>query len=490
MPTDTGLAAHNGGISGDTVQLFHCRDSLLQCGYVAILADIPVGVRPYRRAWGILMQGVCVRRENIFTWVDTAGVTYLCSLAVDFRQGQGYSAVAILRDGKGKGMRFALESPDLLSPHKGEQMVHKKTIVVSAPETDESVPQEAITKRNRTLVFISHDSRDADFAEAFANLLSDVSAGTLKSFSSSDKKGNYGIAFGTEWYKAIMSQLEDATDVVALLTRHSIDRPWILYEAGVAKGKLNTNVLGVALGVPLEKVSTGPFGQFQNCGDDEDSLTKLVIQLLKRNPDASPREEAVRVQVRVFLEGVKKLLSAKGKPTTPVETDETSIAKLFEEVKVMVRELPERVDDRVRSVAKRGSLKRMRRIHPMMFEELLFHPALNKTRHGPAVAWLLFLSVFKEEMPWIYEIGLELYHALRSGNSKSIADARKELISILEAVTHGPFFHEMMRDENEEMYFMARHLPEMVDRFIEHLPLRLKLRSRPKITESATSNED
>jgi hypothetical protein len=66
----------------------------------------------------------------------------------------------------------------------------------------------------------------------------------LKSFRSSDKKGSSGIEFGTEWYKAIMSQLGDATDVVALLTRHSIDRPWILYEAGVAKGKLDTNVLG------------------------------------------------------------------------------------------------------------------------------------------------------------------------------------------------------------------------------------------------------
>ena len=36
-----------------------------------------------------------------------------------------------------------------------------------------------------------------------------------------------------------MDKINDATDVVALLTQHSIDRPWILYEAGVAKGKLD-----------------------------------------------------------------------------------------------------------------------------------------------------------------------------------------------------------------------------------------------------------
>lgn len=360
-------------------------------------------------------------------------------------------------------------------------MAIKKSTKVSVPKTEADKPV-AITKRARTLVFISHDSRDADLAEAFANLLSDVSAGTLKSFRSSDKKGNSGIAFGTEWYTAIMSQLDDATDVVALLTKHSIDRPWILYEAGVAKGKLSTNVLGVALGIPLEKVSAGPFAQFQNCDDDENSLTKLIIQLLEQNPDADPREEAIRIQVRVFIEKVKKLLSAKGDVKTLPETDETSVAKLFEEVKVMVRELPERIDDRVRSVAKRGSLKRLRRFHPMMFEELLFHPALGKSHHGAAAAWLLFLSVFKDDVPWVYEIGLELYRALRSGDPKVIAEARLEFASVLEAATHGPFFHEMMRPEDEEVYFMIRHLPEMVTRFVENLPTGAK-RQRSRVLD-------
>ncbi|MBS1504583.1 MAG: hypothetical protein JST32_21165, partial [Bacteroidetes bacterium] len=49
------------------------------------------------------------------------------------------------------------------------------------------------------LVFISHDTRDADIAEAFSKLLSSVSAGVLKSFRSSDRKGTQGIEYGVEW---------------------------------------------------------------------------------------------------------------------------------------------------------------------------------------------------------------------------------------------------------------------------------------------------
>ncbi len=71
--------------------------------------------------------------------------------------------------------------------------------------------------------------------------LTDASGGILKSFRSSDRKGTAGIEYGQEWYRAIMQKLDDASDVVALLTTHSVNRPWILYEAGVAKGKLSAN---------------------------------------------------------------------------------------------------------------------------------------------------------------------------------------------------------------------------------------------------------
>lgn len=332
-----------------------------------------------------------------------------------------------------------------------------------------------VPSRAKALVFISHDSRDGDLAEAFGNLLSDVSAGTLKSFRSSDKKGTSGIEFGAEWYKSIMTQLGDATDVVALLTPRSMDRPWILYEAGVAKGKLDTTVFGIALGVPLEKVSTGPFGQFQNCDDDEDSLTKLVMQLIQRNPDAAPREEAVRMQVRVFRENVKKLLKAQGQKApsaSPATADETNVAKLFEEVKVMVGQLPDKVDELVRNSSRRGGLRRVRRFHPMMLQELLFHSELRDSPDGQATAWLLFISLFRDDLPWLYEAGLDLYRALRTKDPVVIAEARESLSRIIRASTRGPFFHEVLRPDDEEAFMMIRHIPDLLEHFLERIPPR------------------
>lgn len=339
--------------------------------------------------------------------------------------------------------------------------------------------------RSKALVFISHDSRDADIAEAFANLLSDVSAGTLKSFRSSDKKGSTGIEFGAEWYTSIMSQLGDATDVVALLTARSIDRPWILYEAGVARGKLDTTVLGLALGVPLEKISTGPFGQFQNCGDDEDSLTKLVMQLLQRNPDAAPREEAVRMQVRLFIQSLSSILAAKPKkPASEAANEDQNVAKLFEEVKAMVRELPQKVDAQVRIVSRRTATSRnLMRYGPKMLEEIFHRMAKGPGVDAKEVRLLVILSFIKDDVPWLYEVGMQIYRSMSLGDREQVVSVHRQIHMTLELMLSHPVGRELYQDE--ESYMMLRYIPEFIDRIVfEYLEAEPRRRRITRVAES------
>ena len=100
------------------------------------------------------------------------------------------------------------------------------------------------------------------------------------------------------------------------LTERSLDRPWILFEAGVAKGKLDTPVIGVAMGVPLSRVSAGPFYQFQNMDDSEGDLTKLMQQLARRVPELEIDDDVVKVQIAAFKSAetaiLKKLLTTCG----------------------------------------------------------------------------------------------------------------------------------------------------------------------------------
>jgi hypothetical protein len=341
-------------------------------------------------------------------------------------------------------------------------------------------PEQKRSTTENPLVFISHDSRDADLAEAFGNLLTDASGGILKSFRSSDRKGTAGIEYGQEWYRAIMQKLDDATDVVALLTAHSVNRPWILYEAGVAKGKLSANdrVLGIALGVTLDEAATGPFAQFQNAPDEEDAITTLVIQLIRRHPQAAPRDAAVRLQVKAFRESVASLLMDRKKETAqpPVRADETSVAKFFEEIKVLVRDVPERVAGQLGDDPQTRRMRRRRRFHPMMFEKLFHHPMWREFAGGNGVPILIIFSMFRDDFPWLYELGAQLYRAIESGDQRAIERARKTLLNTIEMTEHDPFVLDMLGGPgDDESFMMLHHLIHEIDRFIPG-PKRLRKR--------------
>ncbi len=313
------------------------------------------------------------------------------------------------------------------------------------------------------LVFISHDTRDANLAEAFSELLKKVSAGVLKSFRTSDKKGNQGIEYGIEWYPEIIKNIQNASDVVCLLTENSINRPWILFEAGMAKGKLDTFILGIALGVSLQNASTGPFAQFQNCADDEDSLTKLVLQLLKRIPNSEPDVDTIKTQVKEFKEKISKILPARSKDKQPdsqsvMTNKDDSSAKLFEEIKIMFQDLPDRIESNLRP-----DKRRKRRFHPMMIEELI------EMSRNKSIGIIMALSLFKDSMPWLYDIGVETIKTIKTAKTKEAKrKALFEFQEIIEFSTHHPMMREFYMNEEED-HMLLREIPRMLMKNIDRL---------------------
>lgn len=316
-----------------------------------------------------------------------------------------------------------------------------------------AAPREA--RPRGQLVFISHDSRDADLAEAFSKLLTRVSAGMLKSFRSSDRKGVQGIAYGVEWYPELMRQLDSACDVVCILTSRSLGRPWILYEAGVAKGKLEIPVHGLALGVPLARVSTGPFAQFQNCDDDPDALSKLIEQLIRRIPHADPDHETVVNQVAQFKATVDEIIANRDdrEADNEVASDEASSAKLFEEVKVMFQDLPSRLES-ITEPRRRRSW----RFHPHMVEEMMFMTTRGERDIGTAA--LILVSPFQEDAPWLYTMAVEVYRASLTNDRNLTRSAFRKLHRAFDTLMHGgPMGRELLsssRDMEKVTFTLAR----------------------------------
>lgn len=357
-----------------------------------------------------------------------------------------------------------------------------KKAAISLPVGKAQVSAEQPQKNQQPLVFISHDTRDADLAEEFSNLLRNSSAGALKSFRSSDKKGTQGIEYGLEWYPAIMDKIDEASDVVCLLTQNSVDRPWILYEAGVAKGKLNMKVIGIAIGIPLTEAVKGPFAQFQNNDGDIDSITKLVYDLVKKVPGLDPDKDVVRNLVQTFLVRVSELVGKKIAVKTEKEkkddNDDNSVVKLFEEVKIMFQDLPQKLDRRY----DRG--ERNYRRHPKYLLSLL-HSTENQL--DSMNTFLIVIGYLRNDAPWIYEVGLEAYRAILGKTSDDeIYKAIERFSNICQMTANHPIMHDILLREREDLVYIINELQYFLDRrsdFIRHeRPTSLKARGAKTVT--------
>jgi hypothetical protein len=346
-------------------------------------------------------------------------------------------------------------------------------------ENEKSTEIDDKSLKRKSLIFISHDTRDAGIAEAFSALLKSVSAGVLKSFRSSDKKGNQGIEFGVEWYPEIMKKLEVASDVVCLLTPNSVNRPWILYEAGVAKGKLETPVHGVALGISLQIASAGPFAQFQNSDDTDDSLTQLVMQLVNRIPNAEPDRDVVKMQVASFKTKIAPMLNVQDRiEQGEQETEEVSVAKIFEEIKVMFQDLPSRIERRIDPRNSKSDL-RSGRMQLRMIDEIM---GMHSKEVGSSLKILIIASQFREEIPWLYDVAAETYRKVESGASDRI-EAVRRLLQIFEMTMHHPFWREM-RFRSKERGF---HFEESLD-YAMHSLMRLSSELESDFNSKAKSD--
>jgi hypothetical protein len=252
--------------------------------------------------------------------------------------------------------------------------------------------------------------------------------------------------------------------VVCLLTKRSVERPWILYEAGVAKGKLDKNVIGRAMGIQSGVAFTGPFAQFQNNDGSPESIKKLVLDLVCKVPGLDPDPNLVGQLVDTFHKKAIEIIERTDKQPAKSEktTNEDIVAKLFEEVKIMFESLPSRIESRIEPEYRR----KKRRFHPMMFEELV-HFGMGK--EDPNFSFLIMLSLYKDELPWFYEIGMETYRSLKSAKTTS---EKEKLIAnfrnTLEMLEH-PMMREFYGDskENYMLFKESRHFfKHMLERLI------------------------
>ena len=71
---------------------------------------------------------------------------------------------------------------------------------------------------------------------------------------------------------------------------------------------------------------------------------------------------------------------------------------------------------------------------------------------GRHTIWLMLISTFRDELPMLYELGMDVYRALKSGNEDQARKAHEEFRTGIELLVHHPIGREMYRDKEAGMY--------------------------------------
>ena len=109
-----------------------------------------------------------------------------------------------------------------------------------------------------------------------------------------------------------------------------------------------------------------------------------------------------------------------------------------------------------------------RKMSPMIIEDLLFS-AREKMDIFP-YNFLIVLSVYKEDFPWVYEAGNDLVKTINSKNSKQAKmDAVAKFERIIDYTYELPVYREMS-PMRKDCFMLLRELPrmcfDMIERFM------------------------
>jgi tetratricopeptide (TPR) repeat protein len=138
-------------------------------------------------------------------------------------------------------------------------------------------------------ILISHAHTERALAEAWKKLLHATSFGTILPWYSSDSKSEGGMVIGEEWREQLRERITKCDYVIALLSPQTRDRPWILWECGVANGTASgrdAQQRGVIIPV-LHTMTAGeltnPLSSFQvYSADKRDDVVQICTRLAVR----------------------------------------------------------------------------------------------------------------------------------------------------------------------------------------------------------------
>lgn len=263
------------------------------------------------------------------------------------------------------------------------------------------------------------------------------------------------INSGERWSNEIAKQLQETNFGILCVTKENLEAPWLLFEAGaLAKSMQDGRVIPLRLDVDVSDI-TGPLQQFHSEKADSEGVKKLLASLNASwtSPIADEILQNVFDPMWAVLE--KKIEAI---PQSEVAHKKSrSTPEVLEDLVSNVRNMEMRLRDTMDDdpMIRR---KFRRRMHPGIIIELTH---IIGTRRGDPIHLLVSASLFKDDLPWLYELALEAFRSVKGGNSSEAQLALLQYRKAIDAVREGPFL-DMLGIDSKMTHIALRDALEFI----------------------------
>lgn len=291
---------------------------------------------------------------------------------------------------------------------------------------------------------------------------------------------------GARWSTDIAKELEDSTFGILCVTRENINAPWLTFEAGALSKTMDKSFVSPFLFDIKRSEVDGPILQFQSTIFEKEDIQKLVKTLNKACGENGLSNERLEKAFNVWyptleeeLTSHKQQVAFDPNPEKQEHLDSPDSQKILEEILELSRSNQKLIRnpdgafgsqlEETRQIVGKvlGRLERpnpfrsksIRRIPPIMFEELIHSSPINMNNY---IGLQMTLALIRQDFPWLYESGMEAIKIFKSSVSR---DEKQNALKAFNIVLEFSFEHPLMREQfenNKEMYMMTRELQHIL----------------------------
>lgn len=290
------------------------------------------------------------------------------------------------------------------------------------------------------------------------------------------------IQSGERWSLEIAKELQESNFGIICVTNDNLNSPWILFESGaLAKSMDDGRVITLLLDLDFREIS-GPLAQFQAKKVEPAGIRDLVFDLNRSASSSEPEDRLAQIFEPLYASFSSKIDDI---PTVGAQKQVRPQSEILEDLVSSIRN----VETRIRDSLDEEPLNRRRarrRLSPGFVVEAT--RLASKSPTDP-IQLLVFFGIFRDDIPWLYDLAKDLHDAIMSGSRTKIRSTRTRLLNAVETVKSGPLT-ELLGPEGRMIRMLLsdlRHIIPAIELSEDYNYIQANLSRHDK---EATSDED